>query len=99
MLNTTVRADFSERAVVLPESYHWEASPTPGVYRVKLDRIGLEVARATSLVQYEPNQQFSFHHHDGGEEILFEGSAQPLLSDEDRVPHRRMGLTFSVNFN
>jgi anti-sigma factor ChrR (cupin superfamily) len=70
MLNTTVRADFSERAVVLPESYHWEASPTPGVYRVKLDRIGLEVARATSLVQYESNQQFSFHHHDGGEEIF-----------------------------
>jgi len=39
MLNTTVRADFSERAVVLPESYRWEASPTPGVHRVKLDRI------------------------------------------------------------
>jgi anti-sigma factor ChrR (cupin superfamily) len=70
MLDTTVRANFSERAVVLPESYHWEASPTPGVHRVKLDRIGLEIARATSLVHYEPNRQFSFHHHEGGEEIF-----------------------------
>ncbi|HAB69169.1 MAG TPA: anti-sigma factor, partial [Gammaproteobacteria bacterium] len=70
MLDTTVRANFSERAVVLSESYLWEASPTPGVHRVKLDRIGLEVARATSLVHYEPNQRFPFHRHDGGEEIL-----------------------------
>ena len=70
MLDTTVRATFSERAVVLSESYLWEASPTPGVHRVKLDRIGLEVARATSLVHYEPNQRFPFHRHDGGEEIL-----------------------------
>ena len=66
MLDTTVRANFSERAVVLSESYLWEASPTPGVHRVKLDRIGLEVARATSLVHYEPNQRFPFHRHDGG---------------------------------
>ncbi|MCH1449196.1 MAG: cupin domain-containing protein [Litoricolaceae bacterium] len=70
MLDTTVRANFKKRAVVLPESYHWEASPTPGVHRVKLDRIGLEVARATSLVRYELNQQFPFHHHEGGEEIV-----------------------------
>jgi len=82
MLNPTVRADFSERAVVLPDSYHWEASPTLGVHRVKFDRIGLEVARATSLVQYEPNQQFPFHHHDGGEEIfVLEGT----LRDDDGI--------------
>ena len=35
-----------------------------------LDRIGDEVARATSLVRYEPNSQFTPHTHDGGEEIL-----------------------------
>ena len=66
MLDTTVRATFSERAVVLSESYLWEASPTPGVQRAKLDLIGLEVARGTSLVHYDPNQWFPLHRHVGG---------------------------------
>ena len=35
-----------------------------------LDRIGDEVARATSLVRYAPNSAFSPHVHDGGEEFL-----------------------------
>lgn len=35
-----------------------------------LDRIGAEVARATSIVRYAPNSQFSPHIHGGGEEIL-----------------------------
>ena len=35
-----------------------------------LDRIGDEIARATSIVRYVPNSQFSPHIHGGGEEIL-----------------------------
>ena len=35
-----------------------------------LDRIGEEVARATSLVRYEPGSTFPPHVHGGGEEIL-----------------------------
>ncbi len=35
-----------------------------------LDRIGDEVARATSLVRYAPNSTFSPHVHDGGEEFF-----------------------------
>ena len=35
-----------------------------------LDRIGDEVARATSIVRYAPNSRFSAHTHDGGEEFL-----------------------------
>jgi anti-sigma factor ChrR (cupin superfamily) len=42
----------------------------PGVERMMLDRIGDEVARATSIVRYAPYSQFSSHTHDGGEEIL-----------------------------
>ncbi len=42
----------------------------PGVERMKLDRIGDEVARATSLVRYKPNSSFSRHVHSGGEEIF-----------------------------
>lgn len=35
-----------------------------------LDRVGGEVARATSIVRYQPNSQFSSHTHSGGEEYL-----------------------------
>ena len=35
-----------------------------------LDRVGDEVARATSIVRYEPGSRFSAHTHDLGEEFL-----------------------------
>lgn len=35
-----------------------------------LERIGEEVARATSIVRYAPNSQFPAHVHHGGEEFL-----------------------------
>jgi hypothetical protein len=35
-----------------------------------LDRIGDEVARATSIVRYAPASRFSAHTHGGGEEFL-----------------------------
>ena len=41
-----------------------------GVSRRKLDRIGDEVARATSLVRYDPESYFSPHTHGGGEEFF-----------------------------
>ncbi|WP_144391858.1 cupin domain-containing protein [Pleionea sediminis] len=65
-----INADFEQRVVVLPEEYHWVDSPMPGVERMMLDRIGDEVARATSIVRYAPNSEFSPHTHDGGEEFL-----------------------------
>lgn len=42
----------------------------PGVDRRMLDRIGDEVARATSIVRYAPGSRFSAHTHDGGEEFI-----------------------------
>jgi anti-sigma factor ChrR (cupin superfamily) len=65
-----LNADFSERVVIRPEDYQWVDSPMPGVERMMLDRIGDEVARATSLVRYAPNSTFSPHVHSGGEEFL-----------------------------
>ena len=65
-----LNADFSQRVVVRPEDYRWVASPMPGVERMMLDRIGDEVARATSLVRYAPNSTFSSHVHGGGEEFF-----------------------------
>ena len=65
-----LNADFSQRVVIPPDEYQWVASPMPGVERMMLDRIGDEVARATSLVRYAPNSKFSAHVHGGGEEFL-----------------------------
>ena len=42
----------------------------PGVERRMLDRLGDEVARATSIVRYAPGSSFSAHTHDGGEEFI-----------------------------
>ncbi|MEL7311330.1 MAG: cupin domain-containing protein [Pseudomonadota bacterium] len=65
-----IHADFAQRAVVTPDRYEWVPSPMPGVERMMLDRVGDEVARATSLVRYAPNSEFSPHTHGGGEEYL-----------------------------
>jgi anti-sigma factor ChrR (cupin superfamily) len=65
-----LNADFAQRAVVHAAKLDWKASPMPGVERRMLDRIGGEVARATTIVRYAPESQFSPHVHDGGEEFL-----------------------------
>ena len=76
-----INADFSQRVVVRPADYEWVKSPMPGVERMMLDRIGDEVARATSLVRYAPNSTFSAHVHSGGEEFfVLEGE----FADEHR---------------
>jgi anti-sigma factor ChrR (cupin superfamily) len=65
-----INADFTRRAVVHSQDIPWVASPMPGVDRRMLDRIGDEVARATSIVRYAPGSAFSAHTHTGGEEYL-----------------------------
>ena len=65
-----VNADFEQRAVMRLADACWQPSPLPGVERWMLDRVGGEVARATSLVRYAPGSRFDRHVHGGGEEIL-----------------------------
>ncbi len=65
-----LNADFSQRAVVHAAREAWVPSPMVGVERRMLDRIGDEVARATSIVRYAPQSHFPPHTHDGGEEFL-----------------------------
>ena len=65
-----INANFDQRAVVHSENEPWVASPMKGVDRRMLDRIGDEVARATSIVRYAPGSAFSAHTHTGGEEFL-----------------------------
>ncbi|MBY6121628.1 cupin domain-containing protein [Mameliella alba] len=74
-----LNADFSKRVVIRPEDYQWRPSPANGVERMMLDRIGDEVARATTIVRFAPNSQFGAHTHGGGEEFLV---LQGVFSDE-----------------
>lgn len=65
-----VNAEFDQRVILATEEMPWVPSPLAGVERRMLDRIGEEVARATSLVRYAPGSAFSGHTHGGGEEFL-----------------------------
>lgn len=65
-----INADFTKRAAVHFEDTPWVPSPAPGVERKMLDRIGEEVARATTIVRFAPGSAFDAHVHDGGEEFL-----------------------------
>lgn len=65
-----LNADFSQNVIVRPEENEWTPSPMPGVERMMLDRIGDEVARATSIVRCAPDSAFSSHTHGGGEELI-----------------------------
>ncbi|MEQ9491652.1 MAG: cupin domain-containing protein [Alphaproteobacteria bacterium] len=65
-----INADFSKDAIVRPGEVDWTPSPLPGVDRIMLDRVGDEVARATSFVRYAAGSRFDAHAHDLGEEFL-----------------------------
>ncbi len=65
-----LNADFNERVRLHTDEMDWVDSPMAGVSRRMLDRIGGEVARATSVVRYDPGSEFSPHVHAGGEEFL-----------------------------
>ena len=77
-----INADFDKRIVVHSARSDWLESPMKGVYRRPLDRVGAEVARATTIVKYEANSKFSQHVHTGGEEFLvLEGTFQDEHGD------------------
>jgi anti-sigma factor ChrR (cupin superfamily) len=77
-----INADFSMRVVAPPGLPDFVPSPIAGVERRMLDRVGEEVARATSIVRYAPNARFTEHTHGGGEEFLvLEGSFHDEAGD------------------
>lgn len=65
-----INADYSKRVSISHHDLPWIASPEPGVERRMLERLGGEIAKATSIVRYMPNSQFHSHTHDLGEEIF-----------------------------
>ncbi len=78
--SSRINADFDRRAAVHAAVIDWVASPIPGVERKMLDRIGDEIARATSIVRFAAGSRFSPHTHDGGEEFLV---LDGVFQDED----------------
>ena len=74
-----INADFSLPVAIRTSQVDWVHSPSSGVDRKMLDRIGDEVARATSIVRYAPGSSFSRHEHPLGEEFLV---LEGVFSDE-----------------
>ncbi|MEA5520851.1 cupin domain-containing protein [Limnoraphis robusta CCNP1315] len=74
-----LNADFTARVAIDSNAPDWVPSPLAGVDRRMLDRIGGEVARATSIVRYAPGSYFTAHTHGGGEEFLV---LDGIFSDE-----------------
>ncbi len=74
-----LNSDFDLRVVQYARDALWTPSPLPGVERRMLDRVGGEVARATSIVRYAAGSRFDRHVHGGGEEILV---LEGVFSDE-----------------
>ena len=79
MREERVNADFTQRVVIATGAMPWIPSPQAGVERRLLDRIGGEVARATSLVRYAPASAFPAHEHELGEEFFV---LRGVFSDE-----------------
>ncbi len=65
-----VNADFTKTVTIPASAREWVASPAAGVERAMLDRIGGEVARATTIVRFAPDSYFDSHTHTGGEEFI-----------------------------
>ena len=65
-----INSDYSQRVVLNHHDLPWISSPSLGVERRMLDRMGDEVARATSIVRYQAGSRFASHLHEFGEEIL-----------------------------
>lgn len=65
-----IHANFKLFAATHFDGSKYITSPSYGVNRFMLDRIGNEKARATTIVEYQPNSKFPRHTHIGGEEFL-----------------------------
>tara|TARA_B100000029_G_scaffold402107_1_gene401494 strand:+ start:271 stop:945 length:675 start_codon:yes stop_codon:yes gene_type:complete len=71
MMSDQINADFSQFVVVQTNDMEWQQSPTPGIWRKRLELLGeVESGHVTSLVRFDPGAKFPDHPHPDGEEIL-----------------------------
>jgi anti-sigma factor ChrR (cupin superfamily) len=77
-----INADYRLRVVEKATDAVWRPSPAAGVERRMLDRVGDEVAVATSVVRYAAGSRFPTHVHERGEEFLvLEGTFSDTAGD------------------
>lgn len=76
---SAINMDFSQTKRIAFNDSAWEASPSPGVARIKLERQAAESGHTTSIVRYEPGKSFPRHDHPTGEEFLV---LKGVFSDE-----------------
>ena len=65
-----LHADKSKPVLVRTSEQEIVSTGAEGVSRQVIERIGGEVARATTIVHYVPNKAFPRHVHSGGEEFV-----------------------------
>mmetsp|Transcript_92176 Transcript_92176/g.284875 ORF Transcript_92176/g.284875 Transcript_92176/m.284875 type:complete len:327 (+) Transcript_92176:2-982(+) len=65
-----LNANKSETCLVNTDTQEWIETAAKGVYRKLIERLGGEVARATSVVRFDAGMSFPAHMHGGGEEFL-----------------------------
>ncbi|WP_043369298.1 cupin domain-containing protein [Cyanobium sp. PCC 7001] len=107
-----LHVDRTQRVALDTNALAWTPSPLPGVERRMLERLGGEVARATSIVRYAPGSRFDRHTHGGGEEILvLEGTFSDEQGDHpagtylrnpvgsSHAPFSRAGCTLLVKLH
>ena len=71
MTSDGLNDDFTQRVVIHTAAMDWQASPSPSVWRKRLDHSGpAEAGRVTALVRYDADSEFPPHDHPDGEEIL-----------------------------
>lgn len=78
-MDQSLNADLASPAHADTAAMEWQASPSPSVWRKRLDLFGGEQSRVTSVVRYDAKSSFPEHGHPEGEEILV---LDGVLSDE-----------------
>lgn len=78
-MSDSLNADFGRPARMDTAAMEWQASPSPSVWRKRLDLVDGEFSRVTSVVRYDANSAFREHGHPQGEEILV---LEGVFSDE-----------------
>jgi anti-sigma factor ChrR (cupin superfamily) len=100
-MSDSLNADFTEPARMDTAAMDWQASPSPTVWRKRLDLVDGEFSRVTSVVRYDADSAFHEHGHPQGEEILV---LDGVFEDEHgrypagswlRSPHRSHHHPFS----
>ena len=63
-----LHGDRSKAAIVDTNALDWQASPSPGVWRKRLELVGdTEKGMVTSIVRFDPVAGFPLHDHPMGE--------------------------------